>query len=107
MSKIQAFFWYQNLRKFEKNLKQSDRAPVKSVTTFGAASIQTMIKKHINADNGIIKSTYKIETFQGFTDDGIKMLDRREINVNLDIENQCMGTFKYPYTDFNMSRLKV
>ena len=29
MRKIWAFFWYQNLRKFEKNLKQSDRAPLK------------------------------------------------------------------------------
>ncbi len=28
MRKIWAFFWYQNLRKFEKNLKQSDRAPL-------------------------------------------------------------------------------
>ena len=28
MRKIWAFFWYQNLQKFEKNLKQSDRAPL-------------------------------------------------------------------------------
>ena len=29
MRKIQAFSWYQILRKFEKNLKWSDRAPLK------------------------------------------------------------------------------
>ncbi len=29
MRKIWAFFWYQNLRKFEKNLNQSDRAPLR------------------------------------------------------------------------------
>ncbi len=28
MRKIWAFFWYQNLQKFEKNLKQLDRAPL-------------------------------------------------------------------------------
>ncbi len=28
MRKIRTFFWYQNLWKFEKNLKQSDRAPL-------------------------------------------------------------------------------
>ncbi len=28
MRKILAFFWYPNLWKFEKNLKQSDRAPL-------------------------------------------------------------------------------
>ncbi len=28
MRQIWAFFWYQNLPKFEKNLKQSDRAPL-------------------------------------------------------------------------------
>ncbi len=31
MRKIWAFFWYQNLWKFEKNLKRSDRAPLKEL----------------------------------------------------------------------------
>ncbi len=29
MRKIWSFFWYQNLEKFEKNLTQSDRAPLR------------------------------------------------------------------------------
>ncbi len=33
MRKIWAFFWYQNLRKFEKNLKQSDREPLRKSET--------------------------------------------------------------------------
>ncbi len=43
MRKIGAFFWYQNLRKFEKNLKWSDRAPLTLCKTKTAVFVCTCI----------------------------------------------------------------
>ena len=41
MRKTWAFFWYPNLRKFEKNLKQSDRAPLKELVAVDEANLTT------------------------------------------------------------------
>ena len=57
--KMWAFFWYQNLRKFEQYLKQLDRAPLSDVTfyTFCWHLVHTNLINHFTKHMNDVNST--------------------------------------------------